>query len=179
MDRGEGVHPCRGVPSGKDGPTSWAGCMAEALQCYTAAVETAERASERAIVAESLRRSAHRASPPEPTGFGPADVRAEPQDRRGSGRPGAGGRGLERARRVRSGERLDALGQGKVPGGPASSADRARICGAAPSRTSASWPTSRATPEEAIGALPPVAPLLREHRRTTAAAPLPITTWGW
>jgi tetratricopeptide (TPR) repeat protein len=33
------------------------GCITEALQCYTAAVEAAERASERAIVAESLRRS--------------------------------------------------------------------------------------------------------------------------
>ena len=43
------------------------GCMAEALQCYTAAVEAAERASERAIVAESLRRSGivhHRRSQP-------------------------------------------------------------------------------------------------------------------
>src|SRR5215208_644321 len=41
--------------------------MAEALQCYTAAVEAAERASERAIVAESLRRSGivhHRRSQP-------------------------------------------------------------------------------------------------------------------
>ena len=34
------------------------GCITEALQCYTAAVEAAERASERAVVAESLRRSA-------------------------------------------------------------------------------------------------------------------------
>ncbi len=43
------------------------GCMVEALQCYGAAVEAAERASERAIVAESLRRSAivhHRRSQP-------------------------------------------------------------------------------------------------------------------
>jgi len=43
------------------------GCMAEALQCYSAAVEAAERSSERAIVAESLRRSAvvhHRRSQP-------------------------------------------------------------------------------------------------------------------
>jgi len=41
--------------------------MAEALQCYTAAVDAAERASERAIVAESLRRSGivhHRRSQP-------------------------------------------------------------------------------------------------------------------
>jgi hypothetical protein len=41
--------------------------MAEALQCYSAAVEAAERASERAIVAESLRRSGivhHRRSQP-------------------------------------------------------------------------------------------------------------------
>jgi tetratricopeptide (TPR) repeat protein len=43
------------------------GCMAEALQCYNAAIEAAERASERAIVAESLRRSGivhHRRSQP-------------------------------------------------------------------------------------------------------------------
>jgi tetratricopeptide (TPR) repeat protein len=43
------------------------GCMAEALQCYSAAVEAAERSSERAIAAESLRRSAvvhHRRSQP-------------------------------------------------------------------------------------------------------------------
>jgi tetratricopeptide (TPR) repeat protein len=33
------------------------GCITEALQCYDAAVRAAERASERAIVAESLRRS--------------------------------------------------------------------------------------------------------------------------
>jgi tetratricopeptide (TPR) repeat protein len=33
------------------------GCMAEALQCYTAAIEAAELASERTILAESLRRS--------------------------------------------------------------------------------------------------------------------------
>jgi tetratricopeptide (TPR) repeat protein len=33
------------------------GCIAEALQCYDAAVEAARRGSERAIVAESLRRS--------------------------------------------------------------------------------------------------------------------------
>jgi tetratricopeptide (TPR) repeat protein len=32
------------------------GCVAEALQCYTAAIEAAERASERAVLAESLRR---------------------------------------------------------------------------------------------------------------------------
>ena len=41
--------------------------MAEALQCYTAAIDAAERASERAIVAESLRRSGivyHRKSQP-------------------------------------------------------------------------------------------------------------------
>jgi tetratricopeptide (TPR) repeat protein len=41
--------------------------MAEALQCYTAAIDAAERASERAIVAESLRRSGivhHRRSQP-------------------------------------------------------------------------------------------------------------------
>jgi tetratricopeptide (TPR) repeat protein len=41
--------------------------MAEALQCYSAAVEAAERSSERAIVAESLRRSGivhHRRSQP-------------------------------------------------------------------------------------------------------------------
>ena len=43
------------------------GCITEALQCYTAAVEAAERASERAIVAESLRRSGivhHRCNQP-------------------------------------------------------------------------------------------------------------------
>ena len=43
------------------------GCMAEALQCYTAAIDAAERASERAILAESLRRSGivyHRRSQP-------------------------------------------------------------------------------------------------------------------
>jgi tetratricopeptide (TPR) repeat protein len=33
------------------------GCIAEALQCYTAAVQAAQRSSERAILAESLRRS--------------------------------------------------------------------------------------------------------------------------
>jgi tetratricopeptide (TPR) repeat protein len=33
------------------------GCIAEALQCYSAAVDAAHRSSERAIVAESLRRS--------------------------------------------------------------------------------------------------------------------------
>jgi tetratricopeptide (TPR) repeat protein len=43
------------------------GCMAEALQCYSAAVEAAERSSERAIAVESLRRSGivhHRRSQP-------------------------------------------------------------------------------------------------------------------
>lgn len=43
------------------------GCMTEALQCYSAAVEAADRSSERAIVAESLRRSGivhHRQSQP-------------------------------------------------------------------------------------------------------------------
>src|SRR6266850_888502 len=41
--------------------------MAEALQCYGAAIQAAERASERAILAESLRRSGivqHRRSQP-------------------------------------------------------------------------------------------------------------------
>ena len=43
------------------------GCITEALQCYSAAIEAAERASERAILAESLRRSGvvhHRRSQP-------------------------------------------------------------------------------------------------------------------
>ena len=164
-----------------NGLTDWDGCMAEALQRATARrLRAAERASGTV--------------PSSPSRFG---------DRRscitaGANRfwPGRCASGADKIAvdlgdQVLAAEALNALAGFDLESGSMHSAKenfqealqagRIERSSAGPHRAeprhSGQRPGRRR--RRRIGALPAVASLLREHRRTTAAAPLPITTWGW
>jgi tetratricopeptide (TPR) repeat protein len=142
-----------------------AGCMAEALQCYAAAVEAAERDGERGILAESLRR---------------LGVVYHQRDERARARELCE-RSYQTARDMRdavlAAEALNALAGFDFESG-AIEAAREKFYRAGPSRTWESSPTSKALWSRRWPTTSAPYTLSRA-RATIAGAPSPITTWAW